>query len=365
MSVLSRIIVVSGYYGFGNAGDEAILAALVRSLEMTGTSVVPVVLSATPEDTSRQHGVVSIFRYNLPAIARVLRACSAFISGGGTLLQDATSARSMLYYLGLLHWAQRWGKPTFVYAQGIGPVRSGLYRVWMRRVLRRATYISVRDRRSAALLRALGVPSSLIDVVADPVLLLEPAPSCRATQILQQEGLRADIAPIIIAPRPTVDQGRLLAQLAAAADRLAEEGYPIWLMPMQPAVDTAVCHWIRERMRHPATILSGDYRPEDLLALMKYARLVIGIRLHAVIMAVNVGVPVIGLSYDPKVDGFFEEVGRMPLVPIHAVSGAWLVHQALSILRNWDENRRWIEGRRDYLRKRALRPAQVIAAYLS
>ena len=361
---MSRSIVVSGYYGFGNAGDEAILAALIRSLETTGTSLVPVVLSATPADTSRQHGVASIFRYDLPAIARVLRACSGFISGGGTLLQDATGPRSVLYYLGLLRWAQRWGKPTFVYAQGVGPVRSSLYRVWMRRVLRRATYVSVRDRRSAALLKALGVPASLIDVVADPVLLLEPAPTDRAELILHEEGLRTDAAPIIIAPRPTAGQEQLIAQLAAGADRLVEEGYAIWLLPMQPAVDTAVCYRIRERMRHPATILRGDYRPEELLALMTYAKLVIGIRLHALIMAVNVGVPVVGLSYDPKVDGFLEEVGKIPLAPIQAVSKAWLVREALSILRNWDNHRRWIETRRDHLRKRALRPAQVIAAYL-
>ena len=95
-------IVISGYYGFANAGDEAMLTAIIKSLRSTEKSVELTVISGNPEMTSAQHQVNSIHRFNFFEIIKSLHGCDLLISGGGSLLQDVTSMRSLLYYLSIL-----------------------------------------------------------------------------------------------------------------------------------------------------------------------------------------------------------------------------------------------------------------------
>lgn len=118
-------IVVSGYYGFANAGDEAMLAAMIEALTDIEPAIKITVISGNPEDTRQRHGVAAVYRLNYPEIARVLAKSQLLISGGGSLLQDVTSERSLYYYLSIMMLAKKLGKPVMLYAQGIGPVRGG------------------------------------------------------------------------------------------------------------------------------------------------------------------------------------------------------------------------------------------------
>ena len=148
-----RRVVISGYYGFRNSGDEAVLKSILFALEEEGAEqgiqIVPIVLSGDPAATREMYGVESVHRMRLGEMLRAIRGSDGLISGGGSLLQDATSAKTIPYYTGVLKLAQLLGKPTFIYAQGIGPVN----RRWMDRlirgVMRRSAYVSVRDEGSA------------------------------------------------------------------------------------------------------------------------------------------------------------------------------------------------------------------------
>lgn len=166
-------LAISGYYGFDNAGDEAVLLAMLQALERKGRAfgiaVRPVVLSAAPEKTAAAYGVEAAHRMRPTDVLRTLARCDGLISGGGSLLQDVTSARTIPYYLGLLFLAQRMGKPTFVYAQGVGPVRRPAFLRMIGHVVGRCRYVSVRDEESAALLEQAGVRRDAVEVVADPV----------------------------------------------------------------------------------------------------------------------------------------------------------------------------------------------------
>jgi len=102
-------IVISGYYGFGNAGDEAILEAMVRDLRALAPGARLVVLSADPAATAARCGVEAVPRMHLPSVLGALRGADLFISGGGSLLQDATSWRSVPYYAGIdCAWRGGW-----------------------------------------------------------------------------------------------------------------------------------------------------------------------------------------------------------------------------------------------------------------
>ena len=112
-------VLLSGYYGKGNGGDEALLATL---LQMLPPDVTPVVLSGNPEETHRHYGVECYNRMAVLQVIKALRSCDAFVWGGGSLIQDATSSISPLYYGGLMALAQVMGLKTVAWGQGIGPL---------------------------------------------------------------------------------------------------------------------------------------------------------------------------------------------------------------------------------------------------
>ena len=118
---VSRIL-LSGYYGFGNAGDEAVLAAILASLRREMPDVESAVLSVDPAATTRLHGVAAFHRARPREVLAALRQCDLFVSGGGSLLQDVTSLSSLLFYLAQIRFARMLGRRVMVYAQGIGPL---------------------------------------------------------------------------------------------------------------------------------------------------------------------------------------------------------------------------------------------------
>ena len=115
-------ILISGYYGFDNIGDESILRTLVTSLRERIPDCSLTVLSHDPAATREKYGVEAVERMSPLAIARAVRRCDMLISGGGSLLQDVTSSKSLHYYLAIIRFAQLLGKKVFIYSQGIGPI---------------------------------------------------------------------------------------------------------------------------------------------------------------------------------------------------------------------------------------------------
>ena len=166
-------ILLSGYYGYNNIGDEAVLGGILAGLREELPEFTPVVLSGDPESTRRMHDVAAIPRMKLGAITAALQEAALFISGGGSLLQDVTSKRSPLYYLGVLWLAHRAGVPAMVLAQGLGPLNHPLNRLLARRILDGTRAITVRDAVSAEFLAGLGVSKPPIEVTADPSFLLQ------------------------------------------------------------------------------------------------------------------------------------------------------------------------------------------------
>src|SRR5581483_10345032 len=163
-------IVISGYYGFGNLGDELILSALLRELKKLSPGSDVVVLSHDPERTQREHKVRAVSRWNLFAVARALVGADLLISGGGGLLQDKSGIQTPLYYLGVILIAKLLGKPVVAWWQGMGPLQHGLNQSLCRRILGQA---------SLGLLRQLGLPPEKLVLGADLVLGLSQSSSLK------------------------------------------------------------------------------------------------------------------------------------------------------------------------------------------
>ncbi len=276
------VVGLSGYYGYRNAGDEAILEAIIRELKARGHD--PLVFSARPEETAARYHVRAVSRTNPFAVWRAVRTVDLLLSGGGGLLQDRTSARSLGYYLAVIRLARAHGKPVWVFNQSLGPL-SPRGEAWVRRALRDVPLI-LRDKASFQYARALGLNAHL---GADPALLLEPPPAHREERL------------VVVVPRGKYPEAN--RTLLQAAQQLQSLGYEVAAVALQPHHDDDAIALFEGFTREAA------WDPRRARYLFAQAGYVLSVRLHGLILAAAGGTPYAGLSYDPKVRAFCEETG--------------------------------------------------------
>ncbi|MBQ3451827.1 MAG: polysaccharide pyruvyl transferase family protein, partial [Selenomonadaceae bacterium] len=183
-------IVISGYYGSKNGGDEAMLAAMIEILREEVSDLQITVISLNPEYTRIRHKVDAVPLLDIWTIIKKIRAADLLISGGGSLLQNVTSGRSLYYYLAIIFFALACGRKVMLYAQGIGPIRGVLAHKAMNLILNRVNLITVRDKGSLEELSRLKINRPKIFCTADPVLAIKPVPLEFGENILEHHGIK-------------------------------------------------------------------------------------------------------------------------------------------------------------------------------
>lgn len=313
--------ILCGYYGQGNGGDEALLASL---LQLLPRHVTPIVLSGNPAETARQYGVEAYDRKSAVVVMRALRQSDALIWGGGSLMQDATSALSPLYYAGLMGLAQRLGLKTVAWAQGIGPLK----RAWMpaltRRVFAGCSAVSVRDRAAAALLADWGISFTL---APDPVWTLQPEP------VPHLWDLPAPRVAVVLRGHPLLTGDRLSHLTQALVSFQQATQTCILLIPFQPVQDAAIAQQIQPHLPGVSKILTFS-DPAELMGVFRGVEMAIAMRLHGLIMAAAMECRCFALSYDPKVNQLMQELDLpgwnlqdLPSDPSQ-ISRTWIEHYA-------------------------------------
>lgn len=150
---------ICSYAGHGNLGDDGIALTLSRLIPHVDFLRSP----KNPVDL----------------ICRLRRA-DRLILGGGTLLTDRSSRKSLICYLAVCLLAEAMGVP-YVILGGIDSPRSGWQKRAIRHCAKGADRVILRDRRSAAALRSTGF-SGKITLLPDPALalpMLYPIPKAR------------------------------------------------------------------------------------------------------------------------------------------------------------------------------------------
>ncbi|BBI36193.1 polysaccharide pyruvyl transferase CsaB [Cohnella abietis] len=372
-------LVLSGYYGFRNSGDEAVLKSILTALEeaatAVGVTVIPIVLSGDPEWTKRQYGVEAVHRTKLGEVRKALKNSDGLISGGGSLLQDATGLGSIPYYLGIMALARWCGKPTFVYAQGIGPVHRKIFQPFIARVFKKAAYVSVRDEESAMLLRRYGVPPGHIEVVPDPVMGLPEGDQVGGTEgegeaaPVGAAGAVQDTPPVVgVSVRfwrsDRADLDRAAAALEALAGRYAVR---LRFLPFHQGADEDASRYVMERLAGSgvsAELAPAHDDPQLMLREVGRCALLIGMRLHSLIYAANQEVPLLGLSYDPKIDQFLHRLDQRAVGTTESLDPEFLAQQAIEILSNPEQWQQSCGATIQRLKQEATRPSQQIIAHI-
>lgn len=315
-------VCISGYYGFDNLGDEAVLFSILKTLRDLRIGLRIEVLSQQPEFTEDIYRVTAANRWKFKEIYRALKDSDMLISGGGSLLQDVTGIKSLLYYLGVIWLAQLLGKPVFFYAQGIGPVNTPLGRFLMRLVVNRVNYITVRDESSLLDLEEMKITKPPIQVVADPVLGLEQkfVDEAFGRKILEEAGLDLSIERKLVGISVREWQGltEYKEVMAELCDKLARIGYQVVFLPMHYPDDLTASEEVVALMEQPAVVLTGKYSVVEMASLIANMDLLLGMRLHALILAAVMHVPPVALSYDPKIDRFMALLGKQAATQVEA-----------------------------------------------
>jgi polysaccharide pyruvyl transferase CsaB len=309
-------MVISGYYGFGNTGDETILQALIGLLRRDPRLDI-LVISANPRRTANQHKVSSVNRLNLFGIINAIARSRILISGGGGLLQDVTSSRSLLYYLGIIGIGLLFRKPVILLSQSVGPIHRSLNRHITRWIVNRSTAITVRDETSLKELSTLGVKKPTIILTADLALMLDPASSLRIEELLSHFSLEPPF--VLFCLRRLKRQEfplDLFVRTASAFQRVS--GARLVFLPFQASFDLSLAQSLARSIPQ-SLCLDGTFAPGEMVGLLSRADLVVGMRLHALIFAAKARTPFVALSYDPKVKAF-SDVLQQEALPYGALN---------------------------------------------
>ena len=310
-------IVISGYYGFGNAGDEAMLCAIIDAIRKEEADAHITVISGNPKETSKKHNINAVGTFSALGILKAIANSDLVISGGGSLLQDATSIRNTYYYLSIMALAKLLGKKVMLYSQGIGPLNRSSTRRAVGFVLRFVDTITVRDSISKDELESLGIED--VEVTADAVLAMQPTELSIGAHIL--EGYPSKLPAtneqrkrIGVAVRSWKEDTEYREALANVLSRLQEQdNVEIIFIPMSHPEDTKEAKIIASYMPNGAIVLEGPFSTEQQVSLSGNVDLMIGIRLHALVFSSLMGKPVIGISYDPKITSFLHMIGQEPI----------------------------------------------------
>lgn len=334
-------IVISGYHGFANSGDEALLRAIVESIRKKCPDADITVLSKIPDVTASDYGVKSVYRYNFLKLAGIFRKSDLLIFGGGSLLQDATSSKSLLYYLCVIRLALLMGTKAMLYANGIGPLKRRYSRILTRRVLNKVDIITLRDDNSDIELQNIGVTRPQIVITADPAFTLHFDDVRSGKEILQSAGVAEGEKFAVVSVRDWKDaESGFEKKVAALCDRMYEKyGVKPVFLPMQYPCDAEISKRIISISKCPCGIIDKELEVADIFSVIAHSDFTVGMRLHTLIYATALGVPAIALSYDPKITAFVKSINQPLCADVGSLGSDELTDLLDELMRSIDERR--------------------------
>lgn len=292
--------VCSGYYGFDNFGDDAVLKVLV---EIFSKKYDLTVFSANPNKTAALYDVHSIYSFNYTEVIKEIKSTDVFISGGGSLLQDTTSFKSLLYYLLLINVALLFGKKVIIFAQGMGPFKNSLSRFLVRQTLKNCSIVTVRDEKSFELLNKWGVRCSQ---VCDPVFSIPITTRNKNGKLGIQLRSCQDLSE------------NFLENLASAINQEFGE-MPVVLYSLQDKLDLNICKNFAKKLKTTNIEIKQNLTIDEAITELSELEYLIAMRFHATLIALKAGVKTLPVAYDPKVEILAQEI-NIPFIKLNKKS---------------------------------------------
>ncbi len=381
---LANHIVIVGYYGFNNTGDEAILSAMIHDLRQVISELNITVVCGDPQQTKHIHRVNAVAWTDIREIKKVIQSCDLVILGGGGLFHDywgvntssvlTTEHIGIAFYYGISLLASIYRKPLMLYAVGVGPIITDEGRQYVRAIARNSTLITVRDPDSKTILISFGIPASKVTITADPAFGLT-LPQTRKI-IPKEQNRRFPMVGVALRNWDVgVEPEYWETQVARALDKFLDDHSTIKVVfiPFQDVQETllddsGVSRRVQKRMKNSlrTRILPWNSSFFDREIAITQCDLILGMRLHALIGAVSHTIPVVGLIYDPKVQQFMSQLGMNKFaLPINAITDDKLLNILEEVFKQSESIRIRLHQKREVLAVKAVKTAHMAAHLLT
>ncbi|NLK64414.1 MAG: polysaccharide pyruvyl transferase CsaB [Tissierellia bacterium] len=320
---VQRILII-GYYGSGNAGDEALLKSTINLLNQVYLKPDITAVTYSVKDTEKTHGIKGISRNKYMEIVKEIINSDILVGGGGSMLQNITSNRSLFYYLTILKLAKLFGKKVVLLGNGIGPLKNSIAVKTTIKVLKSLDYIVLRDEVSFELLKKYNLKN--IYLGNDLVFSLNI-----------DKKLNTKPKRVIINLRAWFYEEKFIELMIKFIEYLVSNEYEIVLLPFQKGNDDKVLFKIKERIKDASVIYLENLNFEDIILEISSGEVFIGMRLHGLIFSAILNKPFIALSYDPKVQIFSEKLGQICFNDLNDVTVVGLIDSFNKLYSNFEE----------------------------
>lgn len=313
--------VISGYYGFHNNGDDALLMAMCEDIKREKEDARILILSKKPKETKRIYRTDAINRMNVFSMMKSMRKSNVLLSGGGSLLQDETSSKSLWYYLFVIKLAKLCKMKVMQFANGFGPVTKNKNQKLTARVINKSvTEVTLRDKSSERAMREIGVTVP-IEVTSDPALLLEGATEKEVKKLFETEKIPYGEYITVSVREWKKNSENFEADTAEALKRFAEEqNLDVVFVPMQYPNDVAISLRMASLIGDRAYVPKRRISIDEAIGITAKGKLNVAMRLHGIIYSVGKRVKTVALRYDPKIDGFMADVGLRHVADVESLT---------------------------------------------
>jgi len=308
--------IIQGYYGFRNIGDDALLMSIINDLKRYKPDIRLMILSKDPVGTAKDFHVASISRVSMLRIYKGMKNARAFIYGGGNLLQDNTSTRSLFFYLSTVWLAKKLNLKIMFYANGIGPLKKRMNRLITKKIMNQVDVITLREELSFEELKSLDIGKPRILLTSDAAFTVADDRKSFNTDILRLLNLKNGKPLLGISLRKypgheKVEHEKYESAIAQAIDSMVSKhgAWPVFF-PMQHPDDVPILENVAAKMKNECTIVKEKLSIYETFDLISEMHMLLGMRLHALVFAAVAAVPMVGLVYDPKIQGFLDYIGQ-------------------------------------------------------
>ncbi len=327
---------VTGYYGFLNSGDDAILLSMCEDIDNLSMDTTATILSNSPTSTIKEYPANAVYRFNLFYVIREIIKCDVLLMGGGSLLQDKTSTRSLIYYLSILVLSKVFRKKSMIYANGIGPISGKLNRKLTKQVLNKVDLITIRETLSLKELENMGVKQNKVRLTADPVFSLTIKDE-DIDNILKEEGIELERDFVTILFRNWRSEEDYITKMAKVCDDIVEnKNMDVVFIPMKYPADVKVGEEIAKKMTNKSYTIKSKLSVYQIIKLVGMSKLSLSMRLHALLYSALKDVPMIGFTYDPKVEYFLKELKMYSIINLDNFKVSDVTDSVNDILQNYD-----------------------------
>lgn len=293
-------VMLSGYYGYGNIGDETLLHAIIHNLKIKKPDIKIIVLTHKRDSFLDENNIDSISRTNIFKIRKYLKNTKLYVNGGGSLLQDSTSTKSLLYYLYLLNTAHKLGVKTYLYANGMGPFQKEKNILRVKKTLDKTYFITLRDKLSFDFVKSLNLKNQNIVLTSDEIF---------GINIPCKKNIDSKDDYMVISLRDWHKKDKSIYIKLSKLITNIHDMYnlkPVFILSKQN--DLKITKILYDMIDIPSAEIHYDNSFEDIINTISKAKLVMSIRLHPLIFGLCADVPVYGISYDPKIAGILDLV---------------------------------------------------------